>query len=311
MASLDQPFSPPAGRIFARHAPALVLFGVTFIWGASFLIIQTALAVSGPLFFQGLRYGIAALLLALVTLPRIGGLTRLELWVGIFTGLAVAAANGLQAVGLGSIPSSTSAFLTALYVPMVPLAQWIFMRDAPKPLAWVGIGLAFAGMVMLAGPGALRLDFGAGELMTIASAAIIAAEIVAIGIYTKHLDSRRVAFVQIVVITLATFAAMPLTGEAVPGVTWLLLACAGGLGAGSVIIHLAMYWAQKRLSPTRATLIYATEPIWAGILGRLAGERLPALGLLGAGLIVLSFILNALRPATDEADGKKPAPRDR
>ncbi|PWR23601.1 DMT family transporter [Zavarzinia compransoris] len=311
MTSLDRPFAPETEAGLARHLPALVLFGVTFIWGASFLVIQTALAVSGPLFFQGLRYGIAALVLAAITLPRIGGLTRLEWWVGVCTGLAVAAANGLQAVGLGMIPSSTSAFLTALYVPMVPLAQWLFMRDPPRPLAWAGIALAFAGMVLLAGPGALHLDLGAGEAMTIASAAIIAAEIVAIGIYTKRLDSRRVALVQIVVIAVATFAAVPVAGEGVPAPGWLLLACAGGLGLGSVVIHLAMYWAQKRLSPTRATLIYATEPIWAGILGRLAGERLPALGLAGAGLIVASVVLNALRPAADRAAGRKPAPPDR
>jgi hypothetical protein len=35
------------------------------------------------------------------------------------------------------------------------------------------------------------------------------------------------------------------------------------------------------LSPTRATLIYTGEPVWAGIFGRLAGERLPLLALLG------------------------------
>ncbi len=39
-----------------------------------------------------------------------------------------------------------------------------------------------------------------------------------------------------------------------------------------------MNWAQRSVSPTRATLIYTGEPVWAGIFGRLAGERLPAAG---------------------------------
>ena len=38
-----------------------------------------------------------------------------------------------------------------------------------------------------------------------------------------------------------------------------------------------MNWGQKSVSPTRATLIYAGEPVWAGIAGRLAGERLPGM----------------------------------
>jgi drug/metabolite transporter (DMT)-like permease len=56
-----------------------------------------------------------------------------------------------------------------------------------------------------------------------------------------------------------------------------------------------MNWAQKSVSPTRATLIYAGEPVWAGIAGRLAGERLPAIALVGAGLIVAAVIVSELK----------------
>ncbi|CAB5516584.1 hypothetical protein LMG26857_05662 [Achromobacter anxifer] len=51
-----------------------------------------------------------------------------------------------------------------------------------------------------------------------------------------------------------------------------------------------MNWAQKSVSPTRATVIYAGEPVWGGIVGRLAGDRLPALALVGAGLIVAGVL---------------------
>ncbi|MNE98737.1 hypothetical protein D3C80_1973010 [compost metagenome] len=42
-------------------------------------------------------------------------------------------------------------------------------------------------------------------------------------------------------------------------------------------------------------MIYAGEPVWAGIVGRIAGERLPGLALIGAGLIVLGVIVSELR----------------
>lgn len=56
-----------------------------------------------------------------------------------------------------------------------------------------------------------------------------------------------------------------------------------------------MNWAQKSVSPTRATLIYAGEPVWAGLVGRIAGERLPALALLGGALIVAAVIVSELK----------------
>lgn len=272
--------------------PEAVLLGVTFIWGASFWVIQTALTVSGPLFFQGLRYAIAALVLMLIMLPRLRGITALEWQVGLATGAAVAVANAMQAIGLETIPSSKSAFITALYVPLVPMMQLIFLREPPRLFAWCGIGLAFVGLTLLAGPQAVALEFTPGEVMTAISAAIIAAEITLIGAVARRVDATRVSAVQLGSVAVFTLAGMAPMGEAIPPISSLLLICAVGLGLGSVIIHVAMYWAQRKLSPTRATLIYATEPIWAGIVGRMAGERIPALGLIGAGLIVVSVVLS-------------------
>jgi len=71
-----------------------------------------------------------------------------------------------------------------------------------------------------------------------------------------------------------------------------------------------MNWAQKSVSPTRATLIYAGEPVWAGIVGRIAGERLPGLALLGGVLIVLAVIISEWKPKGRAADADLPAMAD-
>ena len=63
------------------------------------------------------------------------------------------------------------------------------------------------------------------------------------------------------------------------------------------MIQLTMNWAQKAVSPTRATVIYASEPVWAGIVGRLAGDRLPGLAMVGAALIVIGVLVSELKPA--------------
>ncbi len=57
-----------------------------------------------------------------------------------------------------------------------------------------------------------------------------------------------------------------------------------------------MNWAQRNVSPTRATVIYTGEPVWAGIIfGRLAGERLPLLALVGAAFIIAGVLVSELK----------------
>jgi drug/metabolite transporter (DMT)-like permease len=84
-------------------------------------------------------------------------------------------------------------------------------------------------------------------------------------------------------------------GESIPALSTPLILSALGLGAASALIQVTMNWAQRSVSPTRATVIYAGEPVWAGVVGRLAGERLPAAALLGAALIVCGVIVSELR----------------
>ena len=138
------------------------------------------------------------------------------------------------------------------------------------------------------------------------------AEIILIGLYAKKVDSRRVTFVQLLTAGLVSFALMPIMGEAVPAFSWLWAGAAIGLGLASAIIQLTMNWAQKSVSPTRAPVISAGEPVWGGIVGRLAGDRLPALALAGAGLIVAGVLASEAKfgrgKKTRQTDAKRPAP---
>jgi drug/metabolite transporter (DMT)-like permease len=43
-------------------------------------------------------------------------------------------------------------------------------------------------------------------------------------------------------------------------------------------------------------VIYAAEPVWAGIVGRVFGELLPAAALIGAGLIVAGVVVSEMKP---------------
>ena len=273
----------------------LVLIFITMVWGGTFLVVHRAMAHSGPFFFVGLRFATASLLLAFFFRRYLKQVTWLEIKAGALIGLSIAGGYGLQTWGMQTISSSQSAFITALYVPVVPLLQWLFLRRPPGLMAWLGILLAFTGLVLVAGPQDGSLTLNAGEIATLLSTLAIAAEIILISRYAGQVDVRRVTLIQLMVASACAFVLMIPNGELVPAMSTPLLLSALGLGAASALIQVTMNWAQRSVSPTRATVIYAGEPGWAGVVGRLAGERLPAAALLGAALIVCGVIVSELR----------------
>jgi len=272
-----------------------VLIFITMIWGGTFLAVHLAMQVSGPFFFVGLRFAAATLVLTLFSLRSLRGLTWYELKAGVFIGIAIMFGYGLQTVGLQTISSSQSAFITAMYVPMVPLLQWLVLGRFPGVMAWVGVLLAFSGLMLLAAPSSADMALSIGEILTLIGTLGMAAEIILIGAYAGKVNVKRVTVVQLATASLAAFLMMVPTGESVPPYSNYLLYSVVGLGLASAIIQVTMNWAQRSVSPTRATVIYAGEPVWAGLVGRIAGERLPGVALLGCALIVLGVLVSEMR----------------
>jgi drug/metabolite transporter (DMT)-like permease len=295
---------------FTRQETALLV--ITALWGSTFLVVHTAMQHSGPWFFVGVRFLVAGLISVAIFRAALRGMTPRDFAAGAAIGLTIHLGYGLQTVGLQTIDSSTSAFITAFYVPLVPLLQWAVFRKAPGKLALTGIVLAFAGLLLIAGPDATGFSFGFGETITLVATLAIAAEILLIGAFAGKVDLGRVTVVQLLVAGVLSFLTMPVVGEGVPAFSWVWLAAAGGLGVASCVIQLTMNWAQRSVNPTRATIIYAGEPVWAGIVGRLAGERLPALAILGAALIVAGTIVSELKPRrpTDASPAASAGARD-
>lgn len=286
----------------SRQELALII--ITVFWGGTFLIVHTAMEHSGPMFFVGLRFITAGLLCAALFWRVLRGIRWQELLAGAAIGAAIFGGYGLQTAGLQTIDSSTSAFITAFYVPLVPLLQWIVFRKAPRALTLVGLGLAFVGLMLVAGPTADGFAFGEGEILTLISTIPIAAEIILISLFTAKYDLGRLTVVQLLTAGVLGFATMPIVGESIPEFSWVWLIAAVGMGAVSALIQLTMTWAQRSVSPTKATIIYAAEPVWAGVVGRIAGERIPALAILGAGLIILGTLISELRVRRRASDAR-------
>ena len=282
-------------RWMGLHRQEVALIAVTAVWGSTFLLVHWAMQHSGPWFFVGIRFLVAGVISVVIFRGALRGIRWRDIGAGVAIGVMIHLGYGLQTVGLQTIDSSTSAFITAMYVPLVPLAQWAVFRRRPPVMAFVGAGLAFVGLVLIAGPDAFALSLGSGEIVTMISTLPIAAEIILISLFAGRIDLGRITVVQLLTAGLLGLLTMPLVGESLPAFSWVWVGCAVGLGAASCLIQLTMNWAQKSVSPTRATIIYAGEPVWAAIVGRVAGERLPVTALIGGALVVLGILASELK----------------
>ncbi|SEB39736.1 DMT family transporter [Microbacterium hydrocarbonoxydans] len=282
-------------RWMSLRRQEVALIAVTAVWGSTFLLVHWAMQHSGPWFFVGIRFLVAGIISIVIFRSALRGIRWRDIGAGIAIGVMIYLGYGLQTVGLQTIDSSTSAFITAMYIPLVPLAQWAVFRKRPPAMAFVGAGLAFLGLILIAGPDAFALTLGSGEILTMISTLPIAAEIILISVFAGRIDLGRITIVQLLTAGVLGLLTMPVVGEGVPEFSWIWVGCAVGLGAASCIIQLTMNWAQKSISPTRATIIYAGEPVWAAAIGRIAGERLPVTALIGGALVVLGILASELR----------------
>lgn len=266
----------------------------TALWGLAFLITRTGVSEVPVLPFLVLRFLTAAAIVRGLTGVRVTRASPVEYRAGLLLGCAMLAGYGLQAEGLRSIGAGRAAFLSALYVPMVPLLQFLAFRRVPRPPVLVGIALACAGLVLMAGPATARAgSFAPGDLFVLAAAGAVSVEITLIGHFAARVDPRRLAILECLTVGTGALVLTFANGTALPAPRPAWIACALGLGAASAFLQVSSNWAMRRVAPTRATLIYATEPVWGASFGALAGERMSAEAVGGAALILVALVLNA------------------
>jgi drug/metabolite transporter (DMT)-like permease len=288
----------------ARRAalPTLLLIFATFVWGISFLVTRHGVSLVPPLLFVAVRFATAAVTIKLLAQPRLIRVTRTELRAGLFIACAMCGGYGLQAAGMQTVESGRSAFISALYVPMVPMLQLLLLRRMPALRVWIGLVLAGLGLFLLAGAQDDGNPLKLGEALVLGGAFCVACEILLIGTFALRCDPRRLAFLECVTLALLSLALSVATGETwpAPRIDWLLPAA--GLGVASAFLQVSVNWAQRTVSPARATLIYALEPVWAGIAGALAGEHMGPVQIVGAALIVAALVISTKKAAPSGAD---------
>jgi drug/metabolite transporter (DMT)-like permease len=170
----------------------LLLFCVVALWGSTFVLVKDALRDISPLLFNLIRMALAFLCLAIVYRRRWKRISPAGWRSGALVGLFLAIAYQFQTAGLNRTTPSNSAFITGLTLVLVPLFAVFpgvrrFGAKTPSWNVWLGVLLAFGGVVLLAAPvaagsgGFLLPDLaaiGRGDLLTLGCAVAFAFHII-------------------------------------------------------------------------------------------------------------------------------------
>jgi drug/metabolite transporter (DMT)-like permease len=283
------------------RAEAALAFN-TVLWGSTFVLAKAALAHVSPILFLALRFGLASLALLLVFRPALGRSLRRKVTgsmagAGALTGVFLFTGYLFQTVGLQYTTPTKSAFITGLTTVMVPLLAALVYKNRPQVSELIGVSVATLGMGLLT----LEGPFGSisrGDLFTLLGAAGFAAHIVTLGHFSESMGYELLSVAQVGAAAISALALFwwvePVRIHWQPVVLWAILIT--GLLC-TALAFTVQAWAQRYTTSTRTALIYALEPVFAGITSWLVlGEVLSGRAAVGAVLILAGILLVEMKP---------------
>ncbi len=279
-----------------RSRAELALVWNTIVWGATFVVVKSALEDVSPLLFLALRFSLATVVLVVILHKRIVWDWRTA-GAGAFAGIFLFCGYLTQTLGLRLTSAPKSAFITGLSSVMVPLLAALVYRNRPQVSEVVGLAVATIGLGLMTLQGAAG-SVNPGDLLTCLCAIGFAAHIVVLGHFSERMGFELLSVSQIgatAALCLSLFWwAEPAHVEWRPGVVGAIVIT--GLLATALAFTIQA-WAQRHTSSTRTGLIFTLEPVFAWITSFiLVGEGLSGRSAAGAVLILGGVALVELKP---------------
>ena len=282
------------------------LLTVTVVWGTTFPAMKLLSGLLSALDIIWLRFVIASCVL----LPLWRGMRRSEWRWGLLLGLLMFIAFWLQVEGLAHTSSNRNAFVTGLNVLVVPMLAMLALGRRYGWQLWGACTLALGGMWLMFFEDA---PWNWGDSLTLASTLFYAIYILVLEEAARRtqaspLRATRMAAVQASVMLGCASLALLLQGGFIPLLqaaatlepsAWMAVVYLGLIA--SVIVVTLQAWGQQRVDAMRSAIIFGLEPVFAALTAwLLIGERMGAVAIGGAALIIAALIFSQWAPPLSE-----------
>lgn len=285
-----------------KYQGILSLLLATLIWGSTFVAQSVGMDYIGPFTFQGVRCGLAVIgLLPVIYFAdkRAGRSFRKEwankqLWAGgLLCAVPLFLAANLQQLGIVSTSAGKSAFLTAMYIVIVPILG-LFLKRKPSPMVPLSVVLAVIGLYLLSCVGVTSMQVG--DIYLLLCALMFAVQILFVDRFAPTVDALRLNCLQAGFCAVAS-GIVALFTEDIHFQNlldcWLPLCYAGLLSMGAA--YSLQIIGQKHMEPAAASLIMSLESVFAVLCGWLIlKETMTKWEAIGCALVFAAVILSQI-----------------
>lgn len=167
---------------------------VTVVWGSAFVVMKNSMDVIKPTYLLAYRFTIAAIGLIIIFRKQVKTMTWADLNCGALLGFFLFISYYFQTYGLKYTTASKNAFITTLYVIIVPFLHWFFNKVRPTKNNISAACIAVVGLALLSLKGDLTVNFG--DFLTFICGFCYALHMVFIDRYTICYDPIKLTVVQ-------------------------------------------------------------------------------------------------------------------
>lgn len=288
---------------------AMVLMAL--IWGGGFA--GNKILLNGgmqPIQLIALRFIIASVLLSIVFAKKFKK-NKPIIIAGFFIGIALAISFIVQTIGLKYTTASNNAFLTSVYVILVPLIAYFITKRRPDKFNLAAAFLVIIGILLL------TVDFSdftlgrsvtfKGDMLTLISAVCYGFQVSLVAYYSRKHDPILLAVIQVIFVAiLSTIFALIFEGPhftiTKDGILILLYLSVLATATCLVLQNVA----QKYTSPTHAGILMSLESVFGTLMGvvilheRITNQMYLGFAIIFAALIIAETKLSFIKKLSDK-----------
>lgn len=263
------------------------------IWGFSFVVVKNSFDLVSTIYMLAFRFTIATIVLAAIFWKKLKQLNKKVVVQGLILGILLFTSYVLQTEGCKYTTAGKNAFLTTVYIVIVPFLAWLISRKKPDGYAFFAAFLALVGIGLLSLQGDLSLNYG--DVLTLLCGLTFAGHLIGISQFTQKSDPILLTILQMFftavfswigsIFTGGEFGAIEMSSELLISMLYL-----GVLS--SAVGFLLQTVGQKYLTPSTGALLIATESVFGVLASAIfLGERMTPRMIVGCVIILMAIVI--------------------
>lgn len=159
-------------------------------WGFGFVVVKDSLNYIGSIYMVTFRYTLAAVCLSLICFKKWKLISWRYIKDGFITGTFLFLGYVVQTIGCSYTTAGKNAFLTTIYVILIPFFSWILYKKKPEWYIFVAAILSITGIgfLSLSSDASSLLKINKGDLLTLLCGVFYALHIMWTSRYTAKGD---------------------------------------------------------------------------------------------------------------------------